>query len=59
MSSWFFTLSKICTETIKNSKNHLLKFNRSQNIVILSDLFHFDKNWYSKETTGSATSDVQ
>ena len=59
MSSLFFTISKICTETIKNSKNNLLKFNRSQNIVISSDLFHSDKNWYSRETTGSATSDVQ
>ena len=33
-----FTHSKICTETIKNSKNHLLKFNKSQNIAILSKL---------------------
>ena len=31
----FFTLSKICTETIKN---HLLKLNKSQNIIILSKL---------------------
>ena len=39
MISWlFFTLLKVCTETIKNLKYHLLKIGRLQYIAILSKL---------------------
>ena len=37
MSKRCFAPFKVCTETIENSKHHLLKSNRSQYVAILSN----------------------
>ena len=35
MSLWYFSLLKVCTKTIKNSKHHLIQNNRSHFIKII------------------------